>query len=156
MRDFTGIAAILCLFLAVLLTGPICAKPPAKSAVIDIDISPKVIKPGDLARITVRIVPIEGVKINRYPKIKLKVPALEGVLEEAQVEIGDEKPPPPDKLKTNYYETVDPVILKLPIDASAPKGTHQLDAKLNYFYCVKKSGFCAPARLSLDIALDVE
>jgi hypothetical protein len=156
MRDFTGIAAILCLLLAVSLTGPICAKPPAKSADIDIEISPKVVSPGDLARITVRIVPLDGVKINRYPKIKLKIPALEGVLQEAQAEIGDEKPPPPDKLETNYYATVDPVILELPIDASAPKGTHKLDAKLNYFYCVKKSGFCAPARLSLEIALDVQ
>jgi hypothetical protein len=155
MRNLATITLFSCLFLAVLLTMPVAADPLAKSADIKVEISPETLHPGDSARITVWIAPLEGVKINRYPKIKLKIPALEGVVEAALTEIGDEKPPPPDKLETNYYATVDPVVLELPISATAPTGTHKLDAKLNYFYCVKKSGFCAPARLSLEIDLDV-
>jgi hypothetical protein len=131
------------------------AKPPKEPAKLDIKVTPGTVEAGADATVTLKIVPIEGVKINRYPKIKLQVPAQAGLVGEARVEIGDAKPPPPEKMSTNYYKTVDPLELRLTLDDAATSGKHELDAKLTYFYCVSASGFCAPARLSIKIPVAV-
>ena len=105
---------------------------------------------------SVRLEPKDGVKINRYPKIKLTVPEQAGLTGESVVEIGNDTPPPPGKMESNYYKTVDPVELRLTLDDKAPSGRHELEGKLTYFYCVVKSGFCAPKRLALKIPVTVQ
>jgi len=131
------------------------AKPPAKPADLRITVAPEAVAAGGAAEVTLRIEPIEGVKINRYPKIKLEVPALSGLVEKGYAEIGNATPPPPDKMETNYYKVVDPVKMTLKLDAAAKPGKHEIDAKLTYFYCVAASGFCAPAHVPIKIPVAV-
>jgi len=132
------------------------AKPPKEPANLTITVVPELIEPGATATVTVRIDPKDGVKINRYPKIKLQLPEQAGLVHEARVEIGDAKPPPLDQMSTNYYKTVDPLVLEFTLDELATSGIHLIDAKLTYFYCVSASGFCAPARLSIKIPVAVQ
>ena len=145
---------------ALVATAPFFADNPAKPlknpARIEIDVSPDPVAAGGSAEVTVRIRPIDGVKVNRYPKIKLEVPAREGLVAEARTEIGNDTPPPPDKMDTNYFKSVDPLELTLAVDADAPGGRHAVEAKLTYFYCVLASGFCAPHRTSISIPVAVE
>ena len=37
----------------------------------------------------------------------------------------------------------------LTLDAGAAPGAHAIPAKLKYYYCVKKSGFCAPKKMAV-------
>jgi len=131
------------------------AKPPKEPAKLEISVTPQAVGAGEEARVTVHIRPIEGIKVNRYPKIKLEIPARQGLVGEARAEVGNDTPPPPEQLSSNYFETVDPVELTLRLDSAAPKGTHEIDGKLTYYYCVAASGFCAPARVPVKIALAV-
>jgi hypothetical protein len=135
-----------------LASSPKVPKEPAK---VRVAVAPDAVEPGQAASVTVRIEPIDGVKINRYPRIKLKVPARDGINAEAYVEIGNESPPPPETLKNNYFETVDPLELDVSVDSAAPAGRHDLEGKLTYYYCVTKSGFCAPARVPVTIPVAV-
>jgi hypothetical protein len=128
--------------------GPV--KEPAKVTVAVAEASP-----GTAAPVTVRLAPADGIKINRYPRIKLTVPARPGLVAAAEVAVGSETPPPPDQLETNYFKTVDPVQLSLHVEAGASAGKHDIPAQLLYYYCVAASGFCAPAKIPLMIALTV-
>ena len=147
---FVGLAASACW------GGCWAAKPPKMPAILDIAVAPDTVVAGEHARVTLKIKPIEGVKINRYPMIKLKVPAQEGLVLAAQAEIGNSSPPPPDQLDANYYKTVDSLELDLPLEAGISSGKHEIEANLTYFYCVSKSGFCAPARVAVTIPLAVK
>ena len=129
-------------------------RPPENPAEIRIAVSPEAVSPGDQAEVTLELAPKDGIKIARYPQIKLVVPARDGLVHEARTSIGSAKPPPPDKLKTNYWGKVDPVRLTLTVDEAAATGTHQVDAKLTYYFCVSDD-FCAPARVPIKIPLAV-
>ena len=128
---------------------------PPIPAKIDLSVAPAQVAPGGTAEVTVRLQPIPGVKINRYPKMKLQVPAKTGVVRAAEVAVGASELPPLDKPDANYYTTVDPVQLSVEVDARAPRGTHRIPAKLTYYYCVAASGFCAPEPVSLTIPITV-
>ena len=69
-------------------------------------------------------------------QIKLQIPGEDGLVAEALAEIGNSRPPAPDKMDDNYYKTVDPVKLTLSLDEGARSGKHTIDGKLTYFYCV--------------------
>lgn len=103
---------------------------------------------------TITLRPNAGIKLNKYPKIKVQVPASSGLVDAAEGAIGNAAPPPPDHLDANYYKgSVDPLVVTLHVDKSATSGTHEVPAKLTYFYCVAASGYCAPAKV--DVALPV-
>jgi hypothetical protein len=71
--------------------------------------------------------------------------------------LGNAAPPPPDNLDANYFHGgVDPLKLSLHLDAAAPKGRHEIPAKLSYFYCVAASGYCAPAKTDVTIPITVQ
>ena len=144
---------------AIVLSGTFVAAQPAKGpkepVILEITVSPSSIAPGDEATVTVQITPKEGVKINRYPKIKLQIPGAEGLVAEAKAEIGSAKPPPPDQMDKNYYKVVDPIEVTISLDQAATAGSHNLEGKLTYFYCVTASGFCAPARVPIQIPIAV-
>jgi hypothetical protein len=138
------------------LAAPPSSGPPKEPAKIEITVSPDAVSPGDSAEVTLRLTPKSGIEINRYPKIKLTVPEQDGLGGEAEVSIGDDAPPPPDHKGGNYFETVDPVKLEIDLAAGAKRGEHEFDGRLVYFYCVKKSGFCAPARVNVKIPVTVQ
>jgi len=133
-------------------------KPPKNPAKITVDVTPQAVSPGGEAEVTLKLEPIDGVKINRYPKIKLRVPTQEGLVAEAEASIGSDSPPPPDEKdkKANYWDNVAPLIVKLNLDEAATSGNHEIDAKLVYYFCVPASGFCAPKRVPLKIPIVIE
>jgi hypothetical protein len=133
--------------------GPV--KPPEKPAEIRIEVAPESLSPGGEAEVTLTLDPIEGVKINRYPKIKFQVPGQEGLVGAAEIAIGNDEPPPPGQ-KSNYWDSVAPVKLTLNFDEAATAGDHEIQAKLTYFFCMPASGFCAPKRVPLKIPVAVE
>ena len=130
-------------------------KPPENPADIAISVSPEAAVPGGDAQVTLRLTPIDGVKINRYPKIKLQVPASEGLVEESEVAVGNDAPPPPDQSKSNYFDEVEPLNLPLKLAPGAAAGEHEVEGKLTYFFCVPASGFCAPKRVGVKIPFSV-
>jgi hypothetical protein len=129
--------------------GP--TKPPAEPAKIHIEVSPEEVAPGGRATVTLQLHPIDGIKINRYPKIKLVIPDQPLLGSPSELQIGNDAPPPPESADDNYFKTVDPLELNLQIDDDASAGKHEIEGKLTYFYCVIASGFCAPARVPVKI-----
>jgi hypothetical protein len=141
---------------AVALTSVAAAvKPPENPATITVDVTPQLVTPGGEAEVTLQLAPIDGVKINRYPKIKLRIPTQEGLVAQTEAAIGSSTPPPPDK-KTNYWNGVDPLVVDLTLDEAATSGNHEIEAKLTYYYCVPASGFCAPKRVPIKIPINIE
>ena len=113
--------------------------------------------PGETAELQLTLVPKSGVKINRYPRIRLTVGDHPGLTVGGKGEAGSDRPPAagsdPD---ANYFDDkIEPVRVGLDIAPDASSGSYELDAKLRYFYCVKKSGFCAPARLDVKLPFKV-
>jgi hypothetical protein len=160
MSKLVRLTALVCL-LFTLATGQAAvpseqAKPPAEPAKIRIAVSPDRVPVGGSAEVTLQLAPKAGIKINRYPKIKLVVPEQPGLTKQAEAAIGNDRPPPPGKIEANYYDTVDPVTLRIELDREVSRGVHEFDGRLVYYYCVKKSGFCAPARVNVKIPVQVE
>ncbi|HET9299048.1 MAG TPA: hypothetical protein VFO11_03825, partial [Candidatus Polarisedimenticolaceae bacterium] len=120
-----------------------------------VTVNPPAAAPGQQVEVSVRVEPNPGIKVNRYPKMKLQVPAAAGLVGEAEVSVGASEMPPLEQAEQNYYKTVDPVTVKVSVDPKAPKGTHKVQAKFTYYYCVAASGYCAPERASLTIPLQV-
>ena len=107
-------------------------------------------------QVLLQLSPVDGVKINRYPRIRLKVPQMDGLVAAVEGSVGNDKAPPPGQMDTNYFKRVDPVKVTLTIDDEAPDGMHKIPAKLTYFYCVTASGFCAPKTVPVEITVRVE
>ena len=123
---------------------------------VDVAVTPATVGAGSEASVVVSISPNPGIKMNKYPKIKLKVPAVAGLVEGAEQSLGNAGPPPPDQMETNYFKGgVDPLKLTLHVDPQAAKGRHDVHAQLSYFYCVAASGYCAPAKAELTIPVTV-
>lgn len=129
--------------------------PPANPAHITISVEPERVAPGGEAQVTLTIDPISGVKINRYPQIKLQVADQAGLVGAAETRLGSETPLPLDEQGTNFWKKVDPVKLTLTVDSSAASGEHEIDAKLTYYYCLS-GNFCAPKRVQVKIPIDVQ
>lgn len=129
--------------------------PKGDPASISISVSPEAVAPGGEAAVTVRLVPAGGIKINKYPRIKVIVPEKAGVVAASEASLGSDAAPPPDQLETNYFKTIDPLQLKLKLAANAPKGRQDIDGKVSYFYCVAASGYCAPAKVAVKIPVVV-
>ena len=130
-------------------------RPPKIPAHISVTVTPESVDPGGKTQVTLRLDPIEGVKINRYPKIKLQVPGHPGLVQEAEVTVGNSAPPPPGDTASNYFSVMDPLTLELSVEHSAKHGKHEIDGKLTYYYCIPASGFCAPHRVPVKIPVTV-
>jgi hypothetical protein len=130
-------------------------RPPAEPAKIEVAVAPKTVDPGGEARVTLRVVPKDGVKINRYPKIKLTVQEVEGLVLPAEATLGNPKPPPVDDPESNYFDKPEPLELDLQVSPSAPSGRRKIEGQVKYFYCVAASGFCAPAKAEVKIPVTV-
>ncbi len=128
-------------------------EPPVKVAVA---VSPEAVGAGSDASVTVRLLPKPGIKMNKYPKIKVQIPAVPGLVDAAEQSLGNAAAPRPDQLDANYFHGgVDPLTLTLHLDPLAAKGRHEIRGKLSYFYCVAASGYCAPAKTELTIPVTI-
>lgn len=152
----TSVLALACILTAATrISGADPKAPKGDPATISIAVSPESVAPGGEAAVTVRLVPGSGIKINKYPRIKVIVPEKAGLVAASEASVGNDSAPPPDKLETNYFKTIDPVQLKLKLDTAAPKGRQEIDGKVSYFYCVAASGYCAPAKVAVKIPVVV-
>jgi hypothetical protein len=123
---------------------------------VTVAVSPAAVGAGSDASVTVRLDPRPGIKMNKYPKIKLQIPAVPGLVAAAEQSLGNPAPPPADQLDANYFHGgVDPLTITLHLDGQAAKGPHEIRAKLSYFYCVAASGYCAPAKTVLTIPVTI-
>ena len=59
-------------------------------------------------------------------------------------------------MDANYFHAIDPLRLNISIAEGAAAGEQTVKTKLRYFYCVTESGFCAPARVTLEVPIRVE
>ena len=133
-------------------------KPPKEPAKIKLSVDPGSVPPGGSARVTMELAPMDGVKINQYPKIQFKVPAQEGLVAAAETSLGNDTPPPEDKLEDNAFKELKPLHLTIDLDPAAPGGEHELDAKVTYAYCMTLDGekFCARKRAPVKIPVSVQ
>ena len=132
-------------------------KPPENPAQIKLSVEPGSITPGGSARVTVELAPMDGVKINQYPKIQFKVTAEEGLVGAAAVSMGNDTPPAEENLKDNAFKELKPLHLTIELDQAAPKGKHELAGKVTYAYCMSgKDYFCARKRVSVKIPITVQ
>jgi hypothetical protein len=133
--------------------GDAASESPVK---VDVAVTPAAVGAGSDASVVVSISPNAGIKMNKYPKIKLKVPAVEGLTDGGEQSLGNSGPPPADQMETNYFKGgVDPLKIVLRVAPQAAKGRHDVPAQLSYFYCVAASGYCAPAKAELKIPVTV-
>jgi hypothetical protein len=90
--------------------------------------------------------------LNRYPGIKLTLdpnPAL--VFPDKTVKVGlDAMPDDPD---TNAWQTIDPIHVKFRVGEKAQAGKVPVKGQIKFYYCVAKSGYCAPGKK--DVAFNV-
>jgi hypothetical protein len=129
---------------------------PAEPVKVSIAVAPTPSVPGQDAAVTVTLQPSPGIKLNKYPKIKLVVAAAPGVVAAAEGSIGASRPPASDQAESNYYKgSVDPLVVNLPVDPAASSGKHDVPGRLSYFYCVAASGYCAPAKVDVSIPITV-
>lgn len=123
---------------------------------VTIAVAPEAVSAGGEASVTLRLLPRPGIKLNKYPKIRLQIPAAVGIVQAAEGSIGAAAPPAADQLDANYYKaTVDPLTVPLRLDEAASTGRHDVAGKLSYFYCVAASGYCAPAKVNVTIPVTV-
>ncbi len=133
--------------------GLALSDPPIK---VSVAVSPTAVGPGADAVVTVKLDPKPGIKLNKYPKIKLQIPAVPGLVDAAEQLLGNPAPPPADQMDSNYFHGgVDPLTITLHVNPQATKGRHDVRAKLSYFYCVAASGYCAPAKVELTVPVIV-
>jgi hypothetical protein len=132
------------------------AATPESPVKVAVTVSPEALGAGSDASVTVKLEPKPGIKMNKYPKIKVQIPAVPGLVDAAEQSLGNAAAPPPDQLDANYFHGgVDPLTLTLHLDSAAAKGRHEIHGKLSYFYCVAASGYCAPAKAELTIPVTI-
>ena len=122
-------------------------------ATFKIEVSPAAVDRGGEFKVRLTLTPATGIKINKYPKIKLQFPAPGAIEAAAEAAVGNSAPPPPDHLEDNYFHGIDPVEVTMKLSPGAKPGPIELDGKLSYFYCVASSGYCAPAKSPVKVAV---
>ena len=152
-RTVTIAAAVL---LAGLALAPVfgAVQRPENPADVQVRVAPDSVPPGGEVEVTVRVVPEGAIKINRYPKVTLKVAEVEDLVAAAETFVGDAERPPEEKMKGNYFKSVEPLTLTLALSDRAAPGDHEIKAKLRYTFCLK-SDACFMERVTLKIPVTV-
>lgn len=150
-QPLTAVLSLVAALSSASFAGPVV--PPKEPAKVRVAVTSAA---GGHGEFTLRLEPIPGVKINRYPKIKISVPEQPGLLAAAELSHGDERAPAPEKLATNYYETVPALSVRLEIAEDTATGRHELEGSVKYFYCMPASGFCAPHRETFKIPVSID
>lgn len=143
--------------LAALPAGASGAEPPEIPADVRVRVVPEPAAAGAAAAVELTVEPRPGIRINRYPRIRLVVEDHPGLTAGGRAERGADRPPGHDEdPDDNYYAgPADPLRLELPVDGDATPGAYEVTGRLRYFYCVKQSGFCAPKEVDVTIPLRV-
>jgi len=95
----------------------------------------------------------EGVVLNRFPGITFTPEATPGLaFDEDRAFLGLKKLAK-DPAEA-YFEAIDPLVLGFSV-AHEASGTLTVRGELKYFYCVKKSGYCAPGKQQVSVSVPV-
>lgn len=126
---------------------------PAPKLQIKTSQEPSAAVPGRPVSLDVILTPPEGIVLNRYPGIKLVFESSPGLRPSSpEVFLGSREPiEDPDRF---YFNAGEPLKLEV-VAEKGKKTTRTLRGDLTYFYCVKASGFCAPARQKLELPVKV-
>jgi hypothetical protein len=116
-------------------------------------VAPK--EPGMAGAVSVLFSPTDpDVHINEEPAPRLK-------LDPGQIVLVDRQAAPParaadfDPDKTRFLDVAKPVRFPVAIGTKAPKGKQEVTAKVVYFYCSKREGWCRRDSAEVEFTVDV-
>jgi hypothetical protein len=141
--------------LAVLLAGaclPVFAADPVPADVKILITPPGALQPGSRGETKFLLSPPEGIHINRFPAVAIRLTAPGGiVLDRAEVRMGSEQPI--DDPEEFPFKTIEPMTVAFKVDPAVKPGTYPVTGKMKFVTCVVKSGYCAPN--TRDVSFDV-
>ncbi len=116
---------------------------------------PREVKLGDSGVITVTIETAKGIKLTKYPQTSITLSGdKELTFEENTIKLGQDKMP--ENLMKNFLDKIQPMAFKFKVDKNVDKKMLKVSANISYFYCVAKSGFCAPGVKKIDLLIPVK
>jgi hypothetical protein len=142
-------------FLCASVLAVAAASPPRHFDVAAAFVAPKV--PGGVGAVSVLFSPTDpDVHVNQEPAPRLK-------LEAGQVVLVDRQAPTSapareadfDPEKARYLDLAKPVRFPVAISPKAPKGEQELAAKVVYFYCSKREGWCRRGTAPVEFTVEV-
>ena len=94
------------------------------------------------------------VRVNEEPPPRMRLDAAQAVLVDKQ------KPAPSrgeafDPEKARYLDLAAPLLFRVALSPSAPKGSQAVRASVTYFYCSKREGWCRKGTTEVDVAVSV-
>jgi hypothetical protein len=111
-------------------------------------------KPGGGAHVAVTLTPRDpDVRVNEAPGPRLKLADGEAVLL-------DKQPAPPrftayDPENARYLDPALPVHLPVALKPGAPRGRQTVKAKVTYFYCSRREGWCRKGTEDVEFPVEV-
>jgi hypothetical protein len=111
-------------------------------------------KPGANAHVALTLTPRDAdVRVNEDPGPRLKLDPEDDVL-------ADKQSPAPrftayDPENARYLDPGLPLHLPVAIKPTAPRGKHTVKAKVTYFYCSKREGWCRKGTEDVEFPVDV-
>jgi len=115
---------------------------PAPEMKLKVTQEPDPLRLGGEGLVRVLVEPPEGITLNRYPGIKLAIEKSTGLTPGASgAFVGTTTPI--DDPNEFAFKKIEPLELKVTPTRS---GTGEIEGTLTFTYCVKASGFCAPAK----------
>lgn len=116
---------------------------------------PREVKPGDSGFIKVEIEPAKGIKLTKYPQTSVTLSGDEEIIFEKNVlKLGQNTLP--EDIKRNFLEEIDLLEFRFKVDENVEKSTLNVKANISYFYCVSRSGFCAPGTKNIELQIPVK
>jgi len=129
-------------------------KPPEVDMKIAIAVPETAVAAGSEGIAVVTMTPPAGIKINKYPPVRLTVEENPPIsFKETTVKLGlDAMPDDPEQ---NRFESLEPIRLAFKVDRHSEDAKIPIKGKLRFTYCVARSGFCAPASRDIQFAVPV-
>jgi hypothetical protein len=112
-------------------------------------------KPGGNAHVAVTLTPRDpDVRVNEEPGPRLKLEADEAILLDKQAAPGRVVAYDPQTAK--YLDPAVPFHVPVAVKTSAPRGKHMVAAKVTYYFCSKREGWCRKGTDDVDFAVEVK
>jgi len=109
---------------------------------------------GANAHVAVTLTPRDAdVRVNEEPGPRLKLDADEAVLLDKQA--APARTPAYDPEKARYLDPAVPVHVPVAIKPTAPRGKHTVKARVTYFYCSKREGWCRKGTDEVEFPVEV-
>jgi len=95
------------------------------------------------------------VAVNEKPGPRLALDPAQTLLVDKQAPQGKVPPAPPDPKDGKYLDLSLPVVFPVALANEATTGEHAVKAKVTYFYCSKRDGWCRKGTTELEIPVKV-